>query len=863
MRSAAGISGDSAVAAFPLGGIGTGNVSLGARGDLRDWELFNRPGKGLRLPYTFFALRVANGGTKTARVLEARLRPPHGGPMGYFGGEVAGLPRLTDSVMRGEYPFVWVDFVDEALPVSVGLEAFTPLVPLDSVQSGLPTAILRYRVVNLADSDLEVSVAASAFNPVGIEHYRPSAGWPDLPKMAGQPLNSFRGEETFRGLFMSTTLPTNDVRFGSIALTTSSPSATAKREWLRPDWVGIEDFWRDFCEDGNLVEPVASDSFLHSEGALEGPAQLLEGGVAQDTIKTCCVGSLAVSETLQAGEHCVFEFILTWHFPNRPRAWLPAMHLEPTHADQIVRNHYATKFDDAWDVAAHVHRELPSLELVTRQFHRDLYNSSLPLELLESATANIATLRSTTCFRLDDGTFAGWEGTFDESGSCEGSCTHVWNYAQTAAFLFPDLERSMRRAEFELETEPDGKMNFRANGLFGGSPSTAPPAVDGQLGAILRVFREWKLSGDDDFLRELWPMVAKATDFALGEWDTDGDGVLDGEQHTTYDVEFFGATSYANSFLIAALRAATEMATYCGDTSRAQSYGSIADKAANIVDALLWNGDYYNQDISDIDEHPHQYGNGCLSDQLIGQFFAHLLGLGYILPKTHVRSGLRAVFRHNFRSPLATHENYMRSFALHDEAGLLVCTWPNGGRPRHPVPFADEVWTGIEYQVAAHLLYEGFPHEACEIVRAVRARHDGYRRNPWSEAEAGYHYARSMASWALIPAYCGFSYDAPQRAIGFVPAGAIPDVMNCFFSMGTGWGVFDRAERHASLELRQGTLELRTLRLRASSCCDFEGVFLNGAEIEATETETLGSITIELAVSLAAGDVLTVTWSEV
>src|SRR5262249_30905748 len=189
----------------------------------------------------------------------------------------------------------------------------------------------------------------------------------------------------------------------------------------------------------------------------------------------------------------------------------------------------------------------------------------------------------------------------------------------------------------------------------------------------------------------------------------------------------------------------------------------------------------------------YQYGPGCLSDQLLGEWFCRVVGLGDVLPPERVHAALSAVVRHNWRRSLADHESCQRTYALNDEAGLLLCTWPRGGRPAYPFPYADEVWTGIEYQVAAHCIYEGLVEEGLAIVRGVRARHDGARRNPWDEFECGHHYARAMASWSLILALSGYHYSAPEGRLSFAPvAAAVPPggEFRCLFTTGGAWGTF-------------------------------------------------------------------------
>ncbi|MBX3091295.1 MAG: hypothetical protein KF801_02170 [Cryobacterium sp.] len=758
----------SPAAAFPLGGIGTGNVSIGARGEWRDWELANRPAKGATLPFSFFAIRVEQHDTVVVKVLESTLPTPHAGDQGYYAGQLAGLPRLRSSAMTGEYPLLRVDFEDEDVPVEIRLTAFTPFVPLDADSSGIPGAVIRYSITNPTSAVASVTVAGSLANPVGIAGYNVF----HFPEYEGSPSNEWIDDGLVRGIRFSTNLPESSLRFGTAALTTTASNATAKPQWLSGYWQdGAQIFWDEFRDRGTLTPETAF--------SIDEPPY-------PDWFTKLRVGSLAISHQLSAGETREFEFFLTWHFPNRPRAWQGNINLDNSHADETVRNHYATLYPDAVAVSHSLAEALPELEATTVAFRDALFESSIPRPIIDAASANLAVLRSTTCFRLEGGVFAAWEGSFDHAGSCEGTCTHVWNYAQSAAWLFPKLERSARRTEFLHEVRDDGRMNFRANSIFGNAPWDFHAAVDGQLGTIIRLYREWRFSGDDEFLIECWPGARRALEYAIEHWDANGDGVLDSEQHNTYDIEFHGENSLANSLFFAALGAAAHMADHMGDSSTASRYRSVARTGSELMDRLLFNGEYYEQKLDDIDARRYQYGTGCLSDQVFGQSLAHLVGLGHILPTDHVKSAVESVYRYNFRSDLSKHESVQRTYALNDESGLVLCSWPRGGRPRIPFVYSDEVWTGIEYQVAAHLIFEGLVDEGLSIVDAVRRRHDGIARNPWNEVECGNHYARSLASWAPLIAWSGAQWDAPTGRLSFAPA--VQGSFSGFFSAGSGWG---------------------------------------------------------------------------
>ena len=722
---------EATAAAFLLGGIGAGNVSLGSRGELRDWEIFNRPAKGYTLPNTWFAIRACARGTDpVTRVLQSPVRAPHIESHGYHQSTAAGLPHVAGSTMLGEYPIVWVTFEDPHLPVQVCLEAYTPLIPLNAEDSGLPGAYLTYTVSNASHEPVDVSIVGSILNPVGSAEIG-QFGHPHVPQ-GGRNRNVRRESDGLAGLYLhSERYGPEDLRYGDVALAVMDDPVTCKPVWHRGSWAheALEELWNDFSLDGRL-EDLSIDT-------------------PSDDGKTD-TGSVTVASTIAPGESRNFRFVLAWYFPNRINGWNDEARVRRP-GRETIRNHYATRFDSSWEVARYLAEHRGRLERETRAYRDALFQSTLPAFVIDAVASNVAALRSTTCFWLEDGRFLGWEGCFDDEGCCPGTCTHVWNYAQTAAFLFPELERSMRRTELQDETEPDGKMNFRALKIFE-SVWDHEAAADGQLGTVMRVYREWRLSGDDSFLRAMWPSVQAALRYAVEYWDTDNDLILDGRQHNTYDIEFYGPNPLTGVFFLGALRSAEEIACYLGDDGSARRYAVAFARSAERLDALCWNGEYYEQRLDDVDAYPYQHGTGCLSDQLLGQQMAHLLGLGHLLPREHVRTALESIYHHNYLQDFTNHVNTQRTYVLNDEAGLLVCSWPRGGRPRVPFPYSDEVFTGIEYQVATHLIYEGLVDEGLTIVRAVRARHDGVRRNPWNEVECGNHYARSMASWGLLPA---------------------------------------------------------------------------------------------------------------
>lgn len=838
--------------AFPLGGIGTGTISLGGRGNLRDWEIFNRPAKGRHLPFTFFSIRTqVPGAPPVARVLERRILPPYDSGFGLPTGLVSGLPRLEEATFIGGYPLARIAYKDGRLPLDVTLEAFNPFIPMNDRDSGIPVAIFVWTLKNAGNDPVDAGICLSALNACGLDGTA-APGNRHHPQL-GLNLNRWIEEPSLRGIAMSTGKYSDpDAQAGTMAIATTAADITYLTRWERAGWFDdIQSFWDAFCAEGRLPNGPHPE-----EPSPDGQTD---------------VASLSAHVSVAPGASVEIPFFIAWRFANLHNHW---------NAEQAVRgarlgNWYATQWASAWEAARYTAVELPRLVRETQAYCDAFFTSTLPDAVLDAASANVSTIRTTTAIRVEDGRFHGFEGCSDNVGCCPMNCTHVWNYAQALPFLFPALERSVRETDFLHNTRPSGDMAFRTLLPLKGCLWDFKPAADGQMGTILKVYREWLQCGDLEFLKRMWPAVSRALEFAWspGGWDADQDGVMEGEQHNTYDIEFHGPNTMMGTLYLAALRAAEEMANVLGDADRAARYRSVYEAGRAKLHDLLWNGSFYKQIVlrpgSKLDDGElevtspafprYQHGHGCLSDQLLGQWFARVVGLGDLLPCESVRQTLKSIHRHNFKSDLTEHASVQRVYALNDEAGLLLCTWPDGGRPAYPFPYADEVWTGIEYQAAAHMIYEGLIEEGLQIVTSVRNRHDGAKRNPWNEFECGHHYARAMSSWSLVLALSGYHYDAAHGVLIFRPVVPLTS-FRCFFSAGSAWGrveiadVDGRPTRH--LNVVWGALELRRLSVPPAPSAA-SSVTLNGVPVSADPTPD--AVVFDTPVRLSAGDTLTIS----
>ena len=779
--------------AFPLGGIGTGTISLGGRGNLRDWEIFNRPGKGVHMPFTFFALYVEQSGKKLVRVLEGPLEPPFTTGFGFRRVFVPGLPRMEKATFKGEYPFAEVELADSQVPLEITLEAFNPFIPLEPEDSGIPAFVLRYRIKNIGAAPAKVTVAGSVINPIGYNGEGQVDGLGN--DKFGENVNEIKRTVALRGLAMSSRkVKPDSPAFGTMALASPWPDVTYLSHWVRGDWWDdLQIFWDDFAADGRL-------------------ADLAEVSPSPD--KRTDVGTLGLSATLAPGEEVTLPFILSWSFPNV----LNYFDIVPEQRGRIFKNHYAERFADAWAAAEHLQANLGRLEGATRAFHKAFFSTTLPPYVLDAVSSQASIIRTTTGLWLEGGNYFGFEGCGDQGGCCPLNCAHVWNYAQSLAFLFPSLERTMRETDLLTNVKPDGAMVFRTSLPLGSGVLWGfKPAADGQMGRIISLYRDWQISGDTGWLRKLWPQAKKALDYAWTSWDADRDGLMEGEQHNTYDIEFYGPNSMMGAFYLGALKAGAAMAAALADWPAARTYRALYEKGRAAYDRVLWNGEFYVQKYDQVMEKKYQYGEGCLSDMLLGQWLGMVSGLGRYLPADRVQSSLRSIYKYNFLTDFRNFSNVQRTYALNDEKGLLLCSWPRGGRPPLPFPYSDEVWTGIEYQVASHLIYEGLLEEGLSVVKAVRDRYDGFRRNPWDEVECGHHYARAMSSWGVLTALSGLTYSAPEMRIGFAPKMNTDD-FRTVWTAGSGWGTYSQKAEAGSglavaLEAGSGALVLKEIDL--------------------------------------------------
>ncbi|MEO9005121.1 MAG: GH116 family glycosyl hydrolase, partial [Ginsengibacter sp.] len=740
--------------AFPIGGIGAGMFCLEGTGSISHMSVRNRP-EIYNEPAMFAAISI-KGLKNGAKVLEGLVHQwKVFGQRGSGNGDAGatyGLPRFSQSEFIARFPFGTVKLHDTDLPLDIKIKGWSPFIPTDEDNSSLPVGALEYEFKNSGKEKMDAVFSFNSKNFLASDR--------DTKNTIQPTGNGF--------ILMQEGTSDKPYLENNFAIFSDDRNTQVDHCWFRGGWWDpLTMVWNNISGDTlKARDPVEKDA----PGA-----------------------SLFIPFTLGAGEVRKIRVMMAWYSPKTKMHIGEVMNDEKKECNpesgccsgpadlgvKIGKENlssdyepwYSSRFGSIHEVITYWTSNYSDLYKKTNLFSTAFYNSSLPSEVIEAIAANLSIIKSPTVLRQYDGRLWSWEGCNDDNGCCAGSCTHVWNYAQAMPHLFPSLERTLRNTEFCENQSKAGHQAFRANLPISPLKHDFHAAADGQLGGIMKVHRDWRISGDSKWLSKIYPMVKVSMDYCITTWDPKGKGVVEEPHHNTYDIEFWGPDGMCTSFYLGALKAIIEMGSYLKkDTGK---YQELFNKGKDFIETKLYNGEYFFQDIEykglnapdpakapsfggdysqeaiDIlqKEGPkYQYGTGCLSDGVLGVWIARMCGLIDFIDTEKVTSHLLSVHKYNLKKSLKEHANPQRpSYALGDEGGLLLCTWPKGGKLSLPFVYSDEVWTGIEYQVASHLMLMGKVKEGLEIVRYCRDRYDGRVRNPFNEYECGHWYARAMS----------------------------------------------------------------------------------------------------------------------
>jgi len=808
--------------AFPIGGLGTGMFCIEGSGAISHMsvrhypDLFHEP--------TMFAAIHVKGIENGTKILEGPLpdwKKFGTSNSGNGGGGTLGLPRFTENNFTTRFPFAKLELKDNDIPLKVTLTAWNPFIPSDEDNSSLPVGGLEYKFTNQGKNEIEAIFSYNTRNFMYIHR----SGDSYIKSIDNGFVLCQEGIETFIE------------HQGEFAIFTDNPETTVNHCWFRGAWFDpLTICWNDLS---NGVMQTNPEKEPGAPGA-----------------------SLFVPVKLKAGESKTVKLHMAWY--------VPYSHLriggEPESDDDIptppctsdctksdcssksdccndksdccpkndgnYRPWYAKKFKSINEVTSYWLKYYDDLKAKSQSFADAFYKSTLPNEVIEAVAANLTILKSPTVLRQYDGRLWTWEGCSDKWGCCHGSCTHVWNYAQAIPHLFPALERTLRETEYFVSQNKEGHQAFRTNLPIRPVIHDFHSAADGQLGGIMKTYREWRISGNSKWLKTIYPYLKSSMDYCIEVWDPEKIGALEEPHHNTYDIEFWGPNGMINSFYSGALQALVLMGKELGEDIT--DYEILLTKSKVYMETKLYDGEYFIQDIrwKDLkapdptklqtfhthysaealklleEEGPkYQYGTGCLSDGVLGSWMSLVCGMDEIIDLKMITSHLKSVHKYNLKKDLRNHANPQRpTFALGDDGGLLLCSWPKGGKLQLPFVYSDEVWTGIEYQVASHLMFRGEVEKGLDIVRTCRLRYDGRVRNPFNEYECGSWYARAMASYALLEGLTGIRYDAVDKTL-YINSQVGNDFVS-FLSTETGFGNVGLKKGKPFVDVKYGKIDV-------------------------------------------------------
>lgn len=751
---------------MPIGGLCAGTVYLGGDGKLWLWDIFNDNKEGISDKiYKDWQgkkeIKPRDGGNFIFPVA-----PEYPFEQG-FGIRVIQKDAIwqknldfkgfQDISFKGQYPMAEISYRDAQLPVAIDLQSFSPFVPLNVDASSYPATIMRFKLTNTSDKKASVELS----------------GW-----LENAVLNNSENNKNLKLVNTIEEIAGNTV----LTCTSQTDSEELKKQ-------------KDY---GNMALMLCESGKKNkAEAGIKINSPLLFPENEQLTAKANhgeqLVGALSKTVKLKPGESAAITFIVSWYFPNL---------VLPQNKNSKGENkgrYYSKRFKDAAAVATDIAKNFDDLYSKTVAWKNCFYDdSTLPHWFLNRTFLNTSILVTETSFLLEDGRFWGWEGI----GCCPGTCTHVWHYAQALGRLFPELEKNLReRTDFAVMNNVSGGIDFRGSLTVSGNKF----AADGQAGIVLRSYRDYQISENNAvFLEKNWDKIKLSLQYLIhldAEEGGEANGTIFGEQHNTLDAEWYGNVPVITSLYLAALAASVEMAKEMKDTNAEKEYTRILE-AGKLNIEKLFNGEFFVQ----IEDPKHKnaigVGAGCYIDQVFGQSWAYQLGLGRLYNKEMINSSLESLWKYNFVPDMGLLRDSIpptingRPYALAGDTGLIMCTWPKGGKrddwEKHwQFGYFNECMTGFEHQLASHMIWEDKLDYGLSIEKAIHERYGAKKRNPYNEIECSDHYSRAMASYGAFIAACGFTYNGPKGQIGFAPK-VNPENFKAAFTAAEGWGSLEQ-----------------------------------------------------------------------
>jgi uncharacterized protein (DUF608 family) len=838
---------------MPIGGIGCGQLYISGDGRLWLWDIFQSNYQREKPTYpdesdVYKQWRLdefSMGGLYSKPRISSEennlYQVKNGFSIQYQEGKKKHILPLNrhgfnNITFRGEYPVARVSYKNAKTPLQVNLLTYSPFIPLNVKDSGIPATVLSYTIKNTGKTALNISIGGWLENTV----------CPNEKDIQGKRKNTIVREEGRTTVFMTTVGQELEKRkgYGNMAISLIGKEST------------------------NALADIEKTSVFEKG----------EKAIAYTTLKKSLIGGVSTSFKLEPKEDKTITFLVSWYFPYYNLDSSGAGVMGRIKSFKNLKRHYANYYTNADKVAAYVTNNFENLSKTTLKWNETWYNSTLPYWLLDRSFISINCLATQTSHLFDNGRFWGWEGV----DCCEGTCTHVWQYAQAMARIFPSIERNLReQIDYGIAYDLSGAISFRAENLDSFTKDSF--AIDGQLGTIIRVYREHQMTTDNIFLNRIWNKVKQSMQYVINK--DNGNGLIEGKQENTLDAAWFGPMGWITGLYLVALKACEQMALVMEDNAFAIKCKSIILKGQKSLVENLFNGEYFIHlppDYKSINTN-----QGCHIDQVLGQSFGYQVNLPDVLPKAETRSALEALWKYNFAPDAGQYVKDHaiikgdRKYVLPGESGLLMTTWPIGGaekavpgmskRPANspfwigPGGYFNECMNGFEYQAASHMVWEDMLTEGLSVMKAVHERYHGSKRNPYDEVECSSHYARSMASYGVYLAICGFHYNGPKGELGFAPK-ITPEDFKCAFTTAEAWGSFTQKIRknyqENTLDVEYGNLRLTSLSFKIKKGLSKATLFVNGAEKHIKKGKELKKYKIDFeSTLLKANDRLTIKFT--
>ncbi len=769
-----------------LGGIGAGSMELRKDGLFYNWSIFNNEPafSGPRCTFNpdsmlFFTVRYEPEGERPRMKMLAVDEGDH--PAGiqlqfYTFPWISGMERID---YEASFPFARLTFSDCDMPFIIDMEAYSPFIPHDIKNSALPAVNFRFKLTSLSHKKVDVMLMASLRHMIGYDHDERSYN-----------ADIVRDEEHCRIDLFCDNMDEKAATWGQMSLASLSGDSTYHAGWSHRHTFHEPYLHRKTLSDIDTVDDQnVADKETGRKRAAYG-----------------CNATVACSITLDAhGQEHDHAFVLGWNFPNQYSSVTKKQKPRGADAKPRLEGHYYSRFFQyAGEVVAYMMENDDDLYRRSRAFLDWFYDSSLPGYALDQVNSHLNTFATSAWFNKD-GDFGIQEGLTAEQSWGPLATIDVGMYGSVmSAYLFPELDRSMYHVHRRLQFKGgDVQHGIRRDFSAGDTEEGVKHRLDLAIQYAIMSLRHGFITNDEAYLQDMWPSIKKALLYTMTERDEDGDGLpeMDGSNCTYDNFPMFGPASYIISQWISALQYGMAAAESVGDDDMRARCADALKKARQGFEAKLWNGEFfilYNDEggkKGDRDE-------GCLTDQLIGQWSNHHAGLDDVTDPARIKQALHAILQRNFVPG----------------EGLHNCRWP-GDDWLHPVnetcwyDQANTYWTGVELEFASLLIYEGMSKEGLAIVKAVDDRYRLAGRY-WDHQEWGGHYYRPMSAYAVINAFLGLAIRGEEYT--FAPKQGNRH-LRLFFAFGQGMGHFIReaaeAEETVTIEIHTGVWTVKTLHL--------------------------------------------------